>query len=587
MALAALGMMNGLAALQQTRLDRFAFLKNIIDQFAPFTLPITPFAAGRSTIAVIVSAFLILIALGIEKGKEQAWLLAIVLLPLSILLHLVKGWDCVYTLPVLFLWYCLFVNKASFRVESDPSQLRAGFALLVLGFASLASYGLLGSCTIYPRFFLFTLPDRLLSTFLHLIVHTPPGRIITLPTHLEWLLALLPWLSSFALLAGLIVLLRPVSAHWWVMHQHIHQQEQLTLGTQKASELVGRYGQQTLAFFSLAPGNLHCMTADKEGLVSYRLANNVAVALGDCICSAQAFEHVTRHFLHLCEKYDWSPAFFQVHAQHLPQYRALGLQALKIGEEAILDVQTFTLAGSAMANVRTSARRALREGVHIEWYEGLPSQALLQQLHTLSQVWLERKAGKNAHEMGFSMGRLSEFMILARRAETVAEALQSRAVPTSEIPRFLIGIATNQEGLLCAFVTFTPIYGEWIRSDNGTDQMQRWGWALDLVRRVPHAPPGIIELLLVDAIERFRKRGAHVLSLGMVALADTQQEMTNHQRQATDFISKNMHFLETHHSLFHFKQKFHPRWESRYIVSATPLSLLKCAVVLLRLISQK
>jgi phosphatidylglycerol lysyltransferase len=580
--MAVLGTMSGLAALLPTRPARLAFLWSLFDQFAPFELPIAQFTASRSAIALIVGAFLIFTAFGIAKGKQQAWLLAIVLLPLSILVHLAKGWDTAYALLVFSLWYCFIVGRRLFRVESDPTQLHRGVALLVLGFISLACYGLSGSSVLHYWFLTLGMPGRMMRVFLHLMVKGPAYEAIFLSLAARFFQSL-PWLSGIALFIGLLVLLRPVSARWWVTRQ----QERVKSVAQRASELVGWYGRQTLAFFTLAPENLHYLTTDKEGLVSYRLTGNVAVALGDSICPPQAFERVTRNFLNLCERHDWCPAFFQARAEHLPAYRALGLHALKIGEEAMLDLQTFTLSGSAMANVRTSARRAQREGIQIEWYEGTPSQAIVKRLQTLSQAWLERKAGKNATELGFSMGRLSEIVALAQRADTVAEALQSQGVPPQEIPRFAVSVAINQAGQICAFVTFTPIYGERSLTIDGDFRIQRWGWALDLVRRVPQTPPGVIELLVVGAIERFRGRGAQVLSLGMAALADTQQEMTHHQQQLTGFLTGRMRLLGMHRSLFQFKQKFHPRWESRYLVTATTLSLFKCMLVLLRLVSQE
>src|SRR5205807_6059068 len=123
-------------------------------------------------------------------------------------------------------------------------------------------------------------------------------------------------------------------------------------------------------------------------------------------------------------------------------------------------------------------------------------------------------------------------------------------------PRLVTGVATEQTGRACAFVTFTPIYGS----------AHTWGWALDLMRRVPDAPRGVMELLLVQALERFRERGANVVSLGLVAMADTKQEMPPMQRQFASLVSEQMRLLKTHRSLFHFKQKFCPCWESRYIV---------------------
>jgi len=91
-----------------------------------------------------------------------------------------------------------------------------------------------------------------------------------------------------------------------------------------------------------------------------------------------------------------------------------------------------------------------------------------------------------------------------------------------------------------------------------------------------------MELLLVQALERFRERGANVVSLGLVAMADTKQEMPPMQRQFASLVSEQMRLLKTHRSLFHFKQKFLPCWESRYIVISTTLALPRTALALLR-----
>ncbi len=133
-------------------------------------------------------------------------------------------------------------------------------------------------------------------------------------------------------------------------------------------------------------------------------------------------------------------------------------------------------------------------------------------------------------------------------------------------------LVNKRAGRPCAFVTCTPIYGS----------ARTWGWAVDLMRRVPDAPRGVMDLLLVRAVERFRECGANVVSLGLVAMADTKQEMPTRQRQFASLVSEQMQLLKTHRSLFHFKQKFHPRWESRYLVISSTLALPRTALALLR-----
>jgi len=365
-----------------------------------------------------------------------------------------------------------------------------------------------------------------------------------------------------------------------------HQKEQRAQVCPTEAHLIRSYGDHELAFFGLAPENEHFLAPGGAGLVNYRLTSNVAVVLGDPVCAPEAGEQVTRSFLDFCALHEWRVAFYQASPEHLVTYHALKLHAFKLGEEAIIDPQTFTLRGSALANVRTSSRRAEREGVAIQWYEGVPPTAVMQQLEHVSRAWLERKAGKQAAETGFSTGRLAVLIDAAQRADTVANISLPANVFRRAIPRLVTAVATTNSGTACAFVTFTPIYGclaAEVTATGNQPRAQGWGWSLDLMRRTPDAPPGVMELLLVRAIERFRCRGAHIAGLGMVAMADTRREMTPGQQQFTSFVADRLRMLESRRTLFNFKQKFQPRWESRYIVANSTLALPKIALAVLRI----
>ena len=362
--------------------------------------------------------------------------------------------------------------------------------------------------------------------------------------------------------------------------------EELAEAFDTKAELTCFYGNHTLAFSGLAPENLHFLAPGETGLVNYRLANKVAVVLGDPICAPESIERVTRSFLDYCAFRGWRVAFYQTSAACLPAYRALKLHSFKIGEEAIIDPQTFTLNGPAMANVRISVRRAERDEVVIHWYEGEPPAEVMQQLEQISGAWLKLKAGQQVSEMGFSTGKLEELPDTAKRADTLAGISPLSNTSHRVAPRVVTGIALTGSDRPCAFVTFNPIYGSlttYATTPGTPAEIQNWGWALDLTRRTPDAPPGVMELLLVRAIERFRSCGAHIVSLGMVAISDTSQEMTPRQRQLANFVIDRLHLLENRHTLFKFKQKFHPRWESRYIVTNTTLALPKIALAILRL----
>lgn len=355
---------------------------------------------------------------------------------------------------------------------------------------------------------------------------------------------------------------------------------------QEAAELTRAYGDHALAFFGLALENEHFLAPEGKGLVNYRLVQNVAVVPGDPLCTPEAREEVTRSFLEFCAAQGWSAAFYQASAVHLPVYRALKLGALKMGEEALIHPQTFTLQGSALANVRTSCRRAERAGVTLDWYEGIPSAEVMHQLRLVSDRWFQDKAGERREEMGFSMGRLDDLLAAAERAESLATCPQPQATVQPAVPRLVIAIARESSGQPCAFVTFTPIYGcERGASEviDAPDRLPTRGWALDLLRRIPDAPPGVMDLLLVRSIERFGQAGARCVSLGLVVWAESRPEKAAVHQPLTSLLTDRLGMFASRQSLYKFKQKFRPTWESRYLVVSTPLAWPLTFLALLRL----
>ena len=568
-AVAFMGLVNGLSVLLPLHPGRLAFLNAFFAQMAPFAPPFWPFVETGRSAALLLGFFLCLLALGLVRGKQRAWQLTVLLLPLSALAHLVKGLDGEESILALTLWGIILASRPFFRVASDPWRARQGAGLLIIGLVLLILYSLGGFLLLHPQFLTTGTVGEVMRALFGRALNLPATQLLPLTRHASWFLDSIPWLSATVLLTGMTFLLRPVSVRWWTRYQ----KERLLQARQRIMEILTRYGGQTLSFFALAPEMLHYQAAQGEGVVNYQLTGNIAVMLGDPACEPGVFVRVMREFLDFCALQDWRIAVFQAHPEHLAAYQELGLQAFKIGEEAIISPAHFTLTGSALANVRTSCRRAEREGVTIRWYEGAPPPEDMKEIEQLSREWLEHKGGEQVTELGFSLGRLDGLGEAAARAETVAALF-----PLENLPRVVTSVAMNRSGRVVAFVTFTPVYG----TQDAQGTWHKWGWALDLMRRKPDAPPGTIELLLVRAIERFRTQGAELVSLGVVALADTRQEMSVQQRRLAHFLMEHSRLFEAHRLLFFFKQKFHPCWESRYLVASSTLALPRIALALLR-----
>lgn len=64
---------------------------------------------------------------------------------------------------------------------------------------------------------------------------------------------------------------------------------------------------------------------------------------------------------------------------------------------------------------------------------------------------------------------------------------------------------------MLGYVSFAPVYGA------------QWGWLHDLSRR-PDAPPGVLELIVVTAVETFVAEGAAHLHFGFTPFTNLSQE---------------------------------------------------------------
>lgn len=149
--------------------------------------------------------------------------------------------------------------------------------------------------------------------------------------------------------------------------------------------------------------------------------------------------------------------------------RALGFSALKLGEEAMIDLDQFSLAGKARANVRHSVTRAERAGLGVLRYRAEVRTAGRDgELRAISDAWL---ASKHGPELGFTLGRFDPDRLEVQETY-VAEA----------------------EGAVQAFIT-------WLPYDAGRAAV------LDLMRRGPECPPGAMELLIARSLEDLRDRG--------------------------------------------------------------------------------
>ena len=488
--------------------------------------PILDHRVPAQTFTVVVGFFLIMLSYGLARGKRQAWLITVLLLILSALLHIRRSGSILATVITLLLAILLSILARFFHARSDPPSARRGYIALCLGLGIVMFYTIGGFIVLYDSFEPWFDRIGIDGVIVHLISRGPLHVPHSTPAF--FFQKALPCLCVSAVLYGMFSIFRPVAA---VLIPDTEERDRVV-------KLVRKYGKSTISYFALGEEKSYFFSTSGNSVITYVLQGSTAVVAGDPIGPDDELFDVLQQFIKFCSEQDWTIVFWQTRDAVSVLYQQAHFHLLKMGEDAVLNPQNFTLKGNAMANIRSSSKRAEKDGLHVIFYRGqITNSEQLAQMECISSHWLLSKGGA---EMGFSMGRFC---------------------PHGD-PEQLYALAIDPDNKVHAFVSFVPIYG-------------RHGWGLDLMRRAENCAPGTMELLLARCIEYMKSGGFEMVSLGLAPLSNTNDEDETFLGTSIDFLTERFGNPSKNQSLFNFKKKFHPAWESRYVVYSDTLSLPK------------
>lgn len=495
--------------------------------------PLVSHRVQAQTFTVVAGFFLLVLSYGLARGKKHAWNIALVLLFVSALLHIQRSGSYLNTVVALIAAIVLYALSPFFRAKSDPPSTRRGYIALILGAGIVVFYVIGGFIALYDEFQPWVERIGFFGVLIHMVSHNGTRMHIPYATQAFFFQRALPLLCISAIVYGMAQIFRPVAAALMPDHE--------TRTT--VSEINKLYGTNSISYFALSEEKTYFFSASGKSVISYVLQGSTAVVAGDPIGPSYENPLVIKQFISFCHEQDWSIVFYQVRDEFAALYRVAGFHLLKIGEDAVIDVQKFSLKGGAIANVRSSAKRAEKDGLHVIFYRGqVHDSEQLAQMEQISQHWLAEKGGS---EMGFSMGRFS---------------------PQGD-PKLLYALAVDGQNKVHAFVSFIPIYG-------------RDGWGLDLMRRAEQCAPGTMELLLARSLEYMKNNGIQMASLGLAPLSNANGEDETFLGTSIDFLTERFGNPSKNLSLYNFKKKFLPTWESRYIVYSDALNLPKVGIAL-------
>lgn len=503
-----------------------------------------PFAAALSLSAGVL---LLLLAHGLKRRKRRAWRAAVALLPAGAVAQFAYRHSVIGALISLALLVPLLRHRGEFAALPDPrSRWRALANFVLMGAGSLA-LGLV-IVSVHPKR---TVGDPSVADRLTHVLYGLFG--IEGPVDYRGSTS---WTVAFSL--GALGLLTAVTTIYLAFRPE-HPAARLTEEDEaRLRALLAQHGgRDSLGHFALRRDKAVVFSPSGKAAVTYRVVSGVMLASGDPIGDVEAWPGAIERFMDEARAHSWTPAVMGCSETGGEVWtRETGLDALELGDEAVVDVADFSLAGRAMRNVRQMVKRIERAG-----YE-----TRVRRIRDLGEGELERirRAAEDWRgtdtERGFSMalGRIGDpadgdcLIATAHRVDGAAAGAPARAAAGD-------GRAEDQPGPygdLKAVLHFVP----W-----GDD-----GVSLDLMRRDRSADPGMNELLIVAALQAAPKLGITRISLNFAmfrsALARGEKigagPVLRAWRGLLVFLSRWFQI----ESLYKFNAKFRPRWEPRFVV---------------------
>jgi lysyl-tRNA synthetase class 2 len=255
------------------------------------------------------------------------------------------------------------------------------------------------------------------------------------------------------------------------------------------------------------------------------------LASGDPIGDPEAWPGAIKRFVDEARRHAWVPAVMGCSELGGEVWvREAGLRALELGDEAIVEVDEFSLEGRAMRNVRQMVARVERSGYKTDVRRVRDmTDAEIRDIRRQSATWRGAEV-----ERGFSMalGRFGD----PADGDCVA-------------------VTASKDDRLAAVLHFVP----W-----GED-----GLSLDLMRRDREADAGLNELLIVAALRAAPELGVRRLSLNFAVFRSALERGGRLGAGPVIRLWRELLLIASRwfqiESLYRFNAKWRPLWEPRFV----------------------
>jgi phosphatidylglycerol lysyltransferase len=295
-----------------------------------------------------------------------------------------------------------------------------------------------------------------------------------------------------------------------------------------AKSLLTKYGNSSLDYFKTYKDKSFWFNADKSSFVSYKTSLDFAFVLENPVAKDEIILKTTIiDFDKFCENNGLKPVYYRIPEASLEIYKQMDKIFLPIGEEGVIDLNSFSINGSDKKAMRNAINKLSKSGFIFKAYEPPLKDGFIQQIKAVSDEWLNETKHK---ELVFAQGIFDE----------------------SELKTQHIFTVENPEGRIEAFVNLIP--------DHTPGEAN-----FDLMRKSNSAPNGTMDFLFVKMFGQMKIMGYSSCNIGLVPMSGIQQPNSIGESSIKLAYEKLKSFSH-YRSLYQFKEKFDPSWRMTYLV---------------------
>lgn len=523
----AMGIVNIISVLTPAVHQRLVFVQNF--------LPVSAIDASNYFV-LVAGLFLLVTAAFMLKGLKMAWYFALALCMLSLIGNIIKAIDYEEASFAVIVILSLVASRKEYYVKHNSRLRYLGIQTTLLSVAAVLLYGIIGFYFLDAKHFnvdfsflesvRYTLENFVLVEGDDLIAQDSFARGFLYSINISGLLSL-----------GFLVytLIRPY------ISKDSTDEEEFTW----AREQLAHYGDSAMDYFKTYEDKLIYRAADLEGFISYRISGNFAVVLESPVTAPENLAAFIKSFDRYCFESGVKSFYYRVAEDKLTAFIESGKKHLYLGQEGVVDLQTFTLEGGSRKSIRNALKKVTEKGFQTRIYTAPVKDGLLQKIKSVSDEWLQ---DTGRAEIVFSQGMFNW------------EELKQQTIITVE----------NAEEKIVAFLNVIPDYAQ----GEGT---------YDLIRKTSDAPNGVIDFILVELFRHLKETGCTAVNIGFAPLSGLE-EPKNLTERSMKFAYEKLKALSHYKGLRDAKDKFSPVWHNKYLVYDQDYDLIQVPAVLAKVI---